>query len=80
MGGALNPGHYSFPFSFHLPVDADLPGSHSGRRGYIRYTIEARIKRPNQLIDDTATITVPVIDFVVIDESLLVCPCFLLIT
>lgn len=30
------------------------------------------MKKPNQIVDDTTTITVPVIDFVVIEERLLV--------
>ncbi|KAL0093784.1 hypothetical protein F4703DRAFT_1730630 [Phycomyces blakesleeanus] len=40
----LMPGEYSYPFSFDLP--SNLPSSFRGKRGYIRYRLQAAIYRP----------------------------------
>ncbi|KAF7721185.1 hypothetical protein EC973_005132 [Apophysomyces ossiformis] len=40
----LEPGEYSYPFTFDLP--ANLPASFRGKRGYIRYRLQATLCRP----------------------------------
>lgn len=40
----LTPGQYIYPFSFDLP--ASLPASFRGKRGYVRYRLQAAIYRP----------------------------------
>ncbi|KAG1609702.1 hypothetical protein G6F46_010588 [Rhizopus delemar] len=40
----LLPGQYAYPFRFDLP--ANLPASFRGKRGYVRYRLQAAIYRP----------------------------------
>jgi len=37
-------GNYTYPFNF--PLNADIPSSYEGRRGYVRYTCKAILDRP----------------------------------
>ncbi|RCH83817.1 Arrestin domain-containing protein 2 [Rhizopus azygosporus] len=46
----LMPGQYAYPFRFDLP--ANLPASFRGKRGYIRYRLQAAIHRPNMFSSD----------------------------
>ena len=43
-GGNLQPGTHIFPFQFRLPER--IPSSFEGKRGHIRYRIEARAEVP----------------------------------
>lgn len=40
----LMPGQYAYPFHFDLP--SNLPASFRGKRGYVRYRLQAAIYRP----------------------------------
>ncbi|KAG0168240.1 Arrestin domain-containing protein 2 [Apophysomyces sp. BC1015] len=40
----LEPGQYTYPISFELP--SNLPASFRGKRGYIRYRLQATLCRP----------------------------------
>ena len=50
-------GNYTYPFNF--PLNADIPSSYEGRRGYVRYTCKAILDRPwkfNESIKEPFTV------------------------
>lgn len=54
----LTPGQYIYPFSFDLPPS--LPASFRGKRGYIRYRLQAAIYRPMFASDIVVSRDVPI--------------------
>ncbi|KAI7901080.1 uncharacterized protein BX663DRAFT_516251 [Cokeromyces recurvatus] len=54
----LTPGQYIYPFSFDLPPS--LPASFRGKRGYIRYRLQAVIYRPMFASDIQVSRDIPI--------------------
>jgi hypothetical protein len=54
----LTPGEYIYPFSFDLPPS--LPASFRGKRGYVRYRLQAVIYRPMFASDIVVSRDVPI--------------------
>ncbi|KAI8981743.1 hypothetical protein BDF20DRAFT_862954 [Mycotypha africana] len=54
----LTPGQYIYPFSFDLP--ASVPASFRGKRGYVRYRLQASIYRPMFASDIYASRDIPI--------------------
>ncbi|CAO3620955.1 unnamed protein product [Mucor fragilis] len=54
----LTPGQYIYPFSFDLP--ASLPASFRGKRGYVRYRLQAAIYRPMFASDIQVSRDIPI--------------------
>ncbi|GAA5815701.1 hypothetical protein MFLAVUS_009215 [Mucor flavus] len=54
----LMPGEYMYPFSFDLPPS--LPASYRGRKGYIRYRLQAAIYRPMFASDIQVSRDIPI--------------------
>jgi hypothetical protein len=54
----LMPGQYIYPFSFDLPPS--LPASYRGKRGYIRYRLQAAIYRPMFASDIQVSRDIPI--------------------
>ncbi|KAG1056722.1 hypothetical protein G6F43_001415 [Rhizopus delemar] len=54
----LMPGQYAYPFHFDLP--SNLPASFRGKRGYVRYRLQAAIYRPMFANDIQASRDIPI--------------------
>ncbi|KAI9340708.1 hypothetical protein BD770DRAFT_399465 [Pilaira anomala] len=54
----LTPGEYMYPFSFDLPPS--LPASFRGKKGYVRYRLQACIYRPMFASDIQASRDIPI--------------------
>ncbi|KAI9471805.1 MAG: hypothetical protein EXX96DRAFT_581699 [Benjaminiella poitrasii] len=54
----LTPGQYIYPFSFDLPPS--LPASFRGKRGYVRYRLQAAIHRPMFASDIQVSRDIPI--------------------
>ncbi|KAI8879576.1 hypothetical protein K501DRAFT_287315 [Backusella circina FSU 941] len=54
----LTPGEYVYPFRFDLP--ATLPASFRGKRGYVRYRLQASLYRPMFTSDIQASRDIPI--------------------
>ncbi|KAI9274210.1 hypothetical protein BY458DRAFT_507526 [Sporodiniella umbellata] len=54
----LMPGQYAYPFRFELP--ANVPASYRGKRGYVRYRLQAAIYRPMFAHDIQSSRDVPI--------------------
>lgn len=54
----LTPGQYIYPFSFDLPPS--LPASYRGKRGYVRYRLQAAIYRPMFASDIQVSRDIPI--------------------
>lgn len=63
----LTPGEYVYPFSFDLPPS--LPASFRGKRGYIRYRLQAAIYRPMFASDIHVSRDIPIKRCLLNDET-----------
>ncbi|OBZ85954.1 Arrestin domain-containing protein C31A2.12 [Choanephora cucurbitarum] len=63
----LTPGHYLYPFSFELPPS--LPASFRGKRGYVRYRLQAAIYRPMFAHDIHVSRDIPIKRCLLNDET-----------
>ncbi|RCH80177.1 hypothetical protein CU098_000558, partial [Rhizopus stolonifer] len=63
----LTPGQYVYPFSFDLPPS--LPASFRGKRGYVRYRLQAAIYRPMFASDIHASRDIPIKRCLLNDET-----------
>lgn len=63
----LTPGEYIYPFSFDLPPS--LPASFRGKRGYVRYRLQAAIYRPMFASDIVVSRDIPVKRCLLNDET-----------
>lgn len=54
----LMPGQYAYPFHFDLP--SNLPASFRGKRGYVRYRLQAAIYQPMFANDIQASRDIPI--------------------
>lgn len=58
MTHVLTPGQYVYPFKFDLPPS--LPASFRGKRGYVRYRLQAAIYRPMFASDIQVSRDIPI--------------------
>lgn len=63
----LTPGQYVYPFKFELPPS--LPASFRGKRGYVRYRLQAAIYRPMFASDIQVSRDIPIKRCLLNDET-----------